>query len=145
MHKSTKACSIPKTVKNRVWERDHHRCIVCGDYRAFPEAHYIPRSHLGLGIEENIVTLCRKCHDKYDKTDARKWIGAIIRDYLMNQYDDWDESKLVYKKYADFEERYKTMPRISQKAVMEYKKIIKAQFEMEEQDEQNHIDRKSDE
>ena len=27
MHKSTKACDIPISVKKRVWERDNHQCV----------------------------------------------------------------------------------------------------------------------
>ena len=100
MHKSTIATSIPKEVKKRVWERDHGQCVICGTtYTAAPNAHYIPRSHLGLGIEENIVTLCLACHCDYDNSAKRQLYAALIRDYLKMCYPDWDEKKLVYRKY----------------------------------------------
>ena len=70
-----------------------------------PNAHYIPRSKGGLGIEENIVTLCteftlNKCHRKYDfgNKDERKKIGNIIKNYLQSKYDNWNEEQLYYKK-----------------------------------------------
>jgi 5-methylcytosine-specific restriction endonuclease McrA len=99
MHKQTKACSIPKSVKDAVWERDGHVCIVCGSPDASPCAHYIARSHGGLGIEQNIVTLCADCHREYDQGACRKQYGKIIQAYLHSLYPDLDERKLVYHKY----------------------------------------------
>ena len=66
----TKALEIPRKVKIAVFERDNERCILCGS-NGLPEAHYIPRSKGGLGIEQNIVTLCRECHRRYDQTTDR--------------------------------------------------------------------------
>jgi 5-methylcytosine-specific restriction endonuclease McrA len=99
MHKQTKACSIPKHVKDAVWERDKHRCIICGSAAASPCAHYIARSHGGLGIEQNIVTLCADCHRAYDQSASRGWYREQIRAYLQAHYPNWNESKLVYHKY----------------------------------------------
>lgn len=104
--KRSKACDIPKKVKDAVWERDGRRCIICGERNAMPNAHYIPRSKGGLGIEQNIVTLCtnftpNKCHHKFDygSREEKEEIGGKIRDYLKGQYLDWDEDKLVYGKW----------------------------------------------
>ncbi|WP_419196147.1 HNH endonuclease [Caproiciproducens galactitolivorans] len=99
LHKQTKACDISPIVKNKVWERDGHQCILCGSPIAMPNAHYIPRSHGGLGIEENIVTLCLCCHDKYDNSQERKLLKNEIKDYLRSKYPTWDESKLRYRKW----------------------------------------------
>ncbi len=62
MHKMTKATSIPKSVKEAVYERDGGRCILCGCNNGEPVAHVIRRSQGGRGIEQNIVTLCPSCH-----------------------------------------------------------------------------------
>ena len=62
--KRAKACDISKKVKDIVWERDGHRCIICGSYQAMPNSHYIRRSQGGLGIPENIVTMCSRCSRK---------------------------------------------------------------------------------
>lgn len=104
--KRSKATDIPMSVKKKVWERDNHCCVVChNSCNVMPNAHYIPRSKGGLGIEENIVTLCTRftkndCHYKFDNgTEKEKEkIGKIIRDYLKSQYEDWNEEKLIYKK-----------------------------------------------
>lgn len=104
--KRSKATDIPMSVKKKVFERDKGRCVVCGNCcNVMPNAHYIPRSKGGLGIEENVVTLCteltkNKCHRKYDfgtKEDREK-IKSIIKRYLSNKYENWNEDELVYKK-----------------------------------------------
>lgn len=103
--KRSKACDIPQSVKDTVWERDGHCCIVCGSPIAMPNAHVVSRAHGGLGIEQNIVTLCtnlseHKCHYKFDNGTAeeKQWIGGIIKSYLKSKYPEWDEKNLVYKK-----------------------------------------------
>lgn len=99
MSKMSKACDISPRVKRKVWERDGQCCILCGNPRAWPNAHYIPRSQGGLGIEQNIVTLCGYCHHDYDNGGKREEYGRMIRDYLRAHYKNWDEKKLVYDKY----------------------------------------------
>lgn len=100
MHKRTKALQIPSKVKSAVYERDGGRCVLCGRF-ALPEwacAHYIARSHGGLGIEQNILTLCPPCHVRYDHSIERKAIRIILRAHLERCYDDWSEDKLIYRK-----------------------------------------------
>lgn len=98
--KRSKACDITQTVKQRVWERDGERCIVCGSPYAMPNAHFIPRSKGGLGIEQNIVTLCQSCHFKYDNTASRPIYREYIKGYLQGKYGaEWNEEKLTYKKF----------------------------------------------
>ena len=99
-HKLTKATEIPLKVKKVVWERDHHKCIYCGKYVSvyFANSHYIKRSQLGLGIEENVVTACQNCHNLYDfGTNIEEMIN-YTKNYLKLKYSVWNEEKLVYKK-----------------------------------------------
>lgn len=106
--KRTKALEIPMKVKKAVAERDstegHPCCIWCGtpapttNPTAFSNAHYISRGQGGLGIEENILTLCPECHRKYDQTEQRETMKEIFRSYLKTKYTDWDERNLIYKK-----------------------------------------------
>lgn len=99
-HKLTKATEIPMKVKKIVWERDKHCCIYCHKYVDvyYANSHYIKRSQLGLGIEQNIVTACPICHDKYDFKDFDKSMKDYTKNYLSNLYEDWNEDMLVYKK-----------------------------------------------
>lgn len=95
----SKACDITKGVKKKVWERDGQRCIVCWSRNAMPNAHFIPRSKGGLGVEQNIVTLCQDCHRAYDQTPQRPIHQAFIRNYLKEKYGPtWNEEDLIYKK-----------------------------------------------
>ena len=66
-----------------------------------PNAHYISRAHGGLGIEENIVTLCFDCHNSYDNGKYKAVSDAIrekIEYYLKHHYKDWNKENLIYKK-----------------------------------------------
>ena len=99
-HKKSKATDISPKVKKSVWERDDHRCIICGNPCAMPNSHYIPRSSGGLGIEENVVTMCGNCHHAFDNGSMRLIYSPEVKAYLQSKYPDWDESKLVYDKFS---------------------------------------------
>lgn len=99
MHKETRQTDIPLKVKHKVWDRDSHCCIICGSPQAMPNAHYIRRSQGGLGIEQNVVTLCYKCHNDFDNGSKRFEYGRIIHDYLEMFYPGFPDEKRVYHKY----------------------------------------------
>lgn len=65
-----------------------------------PNSHYIKRSHGGLGIEENITTMCFTCHSAFDGAE-RKYLLPKVKTYLKSQYPEWDEQKLYYRKGQD--------------------------------------------
>ena len=100
-HKETKLTAIPEKVKRKVNARDNGRCIVCGARRDwhFSNAHYIRRSQGGLGIEENVVTLCLECHHAYDNGFRRREIGDWISEYLERFYPDFNDYDRIYHKY----------------------------------------------
>ena len=99
-HKLTKATEIPKEVKLRVWERDNRRCIFCKKEVPWnlANSHYIKRSQLGLGIEENVMTNCERCHKLYEESSQREQMKEIAKNYFMSLYHGWDEKNLIYKK-----------------------------------------------
>lgn len=102
MHRRTKATSIPKKVKDAVWERDGQRCIVCGDSNGSPCAHIVSRAKSGLGIETNIVTLCANCHRLYDNSsrEIHDRVDSIIVKHMKSIYGDgWCKEDQVYKKW----------------------------------------------
>ena len=108
MHNRTKALAISKSVKEKVAERDSFDgwtcCVLCGypapsnNRLAFSNAHYISRAHGGLGIEENILTLCPACHRRYDQSTERAVLKLFLANYLREKYPDWEEPILVFKK-----------------------------------------------
>lgn len=96
--KRSKACDITQKVKQIVYERDGGLCVICHN-PGMPNAHYIRRSQGGLGIEQNVVTLCMKCHNDYDNGNYRAKYGEIIREYLSSIYEGWNEGDLIYNKW----------------------------------------------
>ena len=97
-HRRTKACEIGKKTKLIVYERDGGCCIFCGKI-GLPEAHVIPRSHGGLGCPENIITVCRSCHDKLDNSTERKKMIFYAIKYLKVFYPDWKKENFIFDKY----------------------------------------------
>ena len=96
--KRTKATEIPYCVKTKVWERDGHLCIFCHK-PGLPEGHVVPRSHSGLGIETNIITVCRPCHNKLDNSTKRAEMLFFAERYLKFHYPDWKREDQIYDKW----------------------------------------------
>lgn len=97
-NRRSKACAIDKSTKIEVTLRDNGRCILCHSPYGLPNAHYIPRSKGGLGIKENIVTLCPDCHYKMDQTEERKTLLGHVKRYLERFYPDFQDKDRIYKK-----------------------------------------------
>jgi 5-methylcytosine-specific restriction endonuclease McrA len=90
---------IPDRVKEEVEERDGGLCILCGR-KGNPVCHYIARSQGGRGdTPKNIVSLCDECHRRYDNSAERQVIKETLKQYLTEQYPDWREDELYYRKY----------------------------------------------
>ena len=54
----------------------------------------------GLGIKENIVTLCPECHYQEDFGQDTKLYEDYIESYLKDYYgESWNKEKLYYNKY----------------------------------------------
>lgn len=102
--KRTKACEISPKVREAVEKRDsicgYPCCVFCGTSRNVRgEAHIVRRSQGGLGIEQNIVTVCRRCHERFDENpEYRKKYMEYITNYMKQYYSDWNMDDLVYKK-----------------------------------------------
>ena len=96
--KRTKALDISKAVKDKVFQRDGGRCILCGSYDAMPNSHYLSRAKSGLGIEQNIVTMCIECHHDFDNTTKRAELKELVRAYLDVHYPDFRDDRRIYKK-----------------------------------------------
>lgn len=99
--KRSKATDISMSTKRKVWERDNECCIICGSHYAMPNAHFLSRAKGGLGIEQNVITLCQQCHFNYDNGKDKRVseeIKSKIEDYLSSKYDNWNIEDLKYKK-----------------------------------------------
>ena len=59
MRRETRFTSVQPETWKRVYERDNKRCVLCGDGRHIQAAHFVPRSHGGLGREMNLCYAVR--------------------------------------------------------------------------------------
>ena len=64
--------------------------------------HYIPRSKLGLGIEQNGAVGCQWHHDMLDNGSKgrRAEMLELFRGYLKRIYPEWNEKSLTYTKWS---------------------------------------------
>lgn len=99
MNKASKACDISPAVRKEVMERDEGRCIICCTTQDIQIAHFISRARLGLGIPHNLACMCLKCHGEMDNGKYHVEYKNVFKMHLQAKYDDWDESKLTYKKW----------------------------------------------
>ena len=98
--KRSKATDITYKVKQAVYERDGGLCIYC-QRQGMPNAHFISRAKGGLGIEQNVVTLCIHCHHDFDNGkdgDKKRLLKQFIENYLKDHYEEWSKEKITYKK-----------------------------------------------
>lgn len=56
--------SIPRDIKEKIFERDNNNCKVCGATDYLEVGHKIPISKGGENNPTNLITLCRKCNSK---------------------------------------------------------------------------------
>jgi 5-methylcytosine-specific restriction endonuclease McrA len=57
-------CSY-ETLRGQVLRRDVWRCQFCGSLRNLEVHHMQTRSLLGDDAEENLITLCARCHQQF--------------------------------------------------------------------------------
>jgi len=53
---------IPDDLRQRAYERDGHRCVICGTDAELTIDHIVPVSKGGANNLENFWTLCRPCN-----------------------------------------------------------------------------------
>lgn len=95
-----------------IYYRDDESCIFCRRqyhmenkdpmlYRTKDIMHYINKSQGGLGVPQNGAVGCRYHHMLLDNGSKglRAEMIEMFKEYLMQQYPDWNEDKLRYKKW----------------------------------------------
>jgi 5-methylcytosine-specific restriction endonuclease McrA len=53
-----------RQLRRSVLQRDQWRCQSCGATAGLEVHHMTSRGRLGDNVEENLITLCRRCHQK---------------------------------------------------------------------------------
>ena len=98
--KRSRACDISPKVRKEVLERDNHQCIVCGANHGLQIAHYVSRARSGLGIPQNLATMCVSCHVQFDNGKLHSQIKNLVQEHLKAHYEGWNEKDLIYKKWS---------------------------------------------
>lgn len=112
MKKQARQHQFDRKVQKRIYYRDEGVCIFCSReyhmhckspmlYNIYDYMHYINKSKGGLGIEENGVLGCRYHHMLLDNghLGLRPEMLEIMKKHLQSNYKDWNEEKLIFKKY----------------------------------------------
>lgn len=94
----TKATDITKHVRQEVLVRDNAKCIICGSMYGLSLHHFVPRSKCGMGISENLVTLCRHCHFKVHNNSKLNF-QSRIKIYLDTLYPGFKKTDRIHNKY----------------------------------------------
>lgn len=110
--KQCKSREFSQSVRKNIIERDNDTCIFCQKGYHMEKAtplglslrsvmHYIPRSANGLGIPENGALGCQYHHEMLDNGNEgrREEMLGIFQEYLMSEYEDWNEDDLKYSKW----------------------------------------------
>lgn len=110
----TKLLRFDKNTIKKIQIRDDYTCLFCKlgyhmekynpnslDFIVHDIAHFIPKSKMGLGIEENGIECCRYHHHLMDNGNKglRYEMLKITENYLKSKYSEWNKSNLVYRKY----------------------------------------------
>lgn len=102
MQRRTKATAVKKKVRDKVLHRDKYCCVSCGSPHSLTMAHiFLSRAKGGLGIEENLATLCMECHHKLDngRKHETQYVDSLVREYMVKMYNIESLEMLKYNKY----------------------------------------------
>ena len=73
-------------------------------HKAVPEecacCHIVPRSHGGMGVIKNIITLCPECHRKYDTSPNRQLMSWEFAKYIEEHHGPIYKKEVVYDKWS---------------------------------------------
>ena len=72
------AFGVPEELRQKTFDRDGRKCVICGAKEDLSIDHIIPRSKGGTNDPENLQTLCRSCNSSKKNREA----AAILKDKI---------------------------------------------------------------
>ena len=68
--------------RHKIYKRDGHKCVYCGNSKQLTIDHLIPKSKGGKNTWENLVTCCSRCNvKKGDKTIDQAGLKLLKKPY----------------------------------------------------------------
>lgn len=90
---------------HKLFERDRHICIYCGNKfhsKELTREHILPLSRGGKNNWMNVAASCKKCNwDKSDKTVEEAGLTMLYLPYVPNRYEDFILQQAGRKIIAD--------------------------------------------
>lgn len=83
--KDPKYKTIGVTRKERIKKRDDFKCVKCGSEEKLEVDHIVPLFKGGKNIDENLQTLCKKCHQEKSVGEMRETgCHTLLNSTLLN-------------------------------------------------------------
>jgi 5-methylcytosine-specific restriction endonuclease McrA len=85
MPRSRQPHEIWVETRRRIWHRDNKRCVRCDQPLKLKECHidHIRSGKLGTNGDDNLRTLCRRCHVLRADNRHRGMIAGALRDGII--------------------------------------------------------------
>ncbi len=100
-----------KKAREAIYRRDGDACFFClRGYHPAPQGmcgarevmHIVPRSRMGMGVEQNGVCGCSWHHAMMD--NGNRGLGpemvGMLEEYMRGMYPGWTRESVTYKKYG---------------------------------------------
>lgn len=117
--KLTRHLEFTAKVRKAIHKRDNETCVFCAAGYEPPEdpaycwtalqiMHIVPRSQLGMGVEQNGVLGCVWHHQMLDNgnLDNRKEMIRMLENRMRRMYPGWTREKVTYRKDSVNEKKH---------------------------------------
>lgn len=89
--------------RNRIYKRDGHKCVYCGNGKNLTLDHVVPKSRGGTNEWNNLVTSCFKCNlKKGNKTPEEAKMVMTQKPFTPSLTGDFDLSRI----FDDFQKTF---------------------------------------
>jgi hypothetical protein len=86
--------------RKEVIERDNNECQLCGSWYDLEVHHVIPKAQRGKEFAENLITLCKGCHDEEDMFGHRRAYKQSDSSRFSYKWD-WDAAPDLFRLSED--------------------------------------------
>jgi len=95
--KRSLATKITIDVRMDVKVRDNGKCTICGTMENIQIHHFVPRSLGGMGITNNLISLCQFHHKQLH--DGNGYILEHVKQYMKDLYPNVNNNERKYNKF----------------------------------------------